>query len=161
MYYLCIFPLMSVAQCVQLRDPMDCSLLGSSVHGTLQVRTLEWVAIPFSRGSSRPRDWTHISWVSCISGRFFTISATREASHPHLPSPPPLTGTFFKMHDNDTLHKVTVPVSWPKIFLKGGCKSYSENGFEAEGRLFRRKTAIAPYKYLLIKKWSLTLHLQC
>ena len=65
------------------------------------------------------------------------------------------------MHGNDTLHKVTVPVSRPKIFFKGGCKSYSENGFEAEGRLFRRKTTIAPYKYLLTKKWSLTLHLQC
>ena len=37
-------------------DPMDCSLPGSSVHGTLQARVLEWVAISFSRGSSRPRD---------------------------------------------------------------------------------------------------------
>jgi len=41
----------------------------------LQARILEWVAIPFSRGSSQPRDWTQ---VSCISGRFFTIWATRE-----------------------------------------------------------------------------------
>ena len=42
----------------------------------LQARILEWVAIPFSRGSSRPRDWI---WVSCIAGRFFTLWATREA----------------------------------------------------------------------------------
>ena len=56
-------------------DPVDCSLPGSSVHGILQARILEWVAIPFSR-SSLPRDWT---WVSCTTGRFFTIWATREA----------------------------------------------------------------------------------
>ena len=44
-----------------LCDPMDCSPPGSSVHGILQARILEWVAISFSRGSSRPRDRTHIS----------------------------------------------------------------------------------------------------
>ena len=67
-----------VAQlCPTLCDPMDCSLPGSSVHGTLQARILEWVATPFSRGSSQPRDRT---WVSCIAGRFFTLWATREAS---------------------------------------------------------------------------------
>ena len=48
---------------------MDCRLPTSSVLGILQARTLEWVAIPFSRGSSWPRDWT---WVSCSAGRFFT-----------------------------------------------------------------------------------------
>ena len=50
-------------------DSMDCSLPGSSVRGILQARILEWVAISFSRGSSQPRDWTH---VSSITGRFFT-----------------------------------------------------------------------------------------
>ena len=50
-------------------------LPGSSVHGVLQARILEWVAILFSRGSSWPRDQTQ---VSCITGRFFTIWATRE-----------------------------------------------------------------------------------
>ena len=49
-----------------LCDPMDCSLLDSSVHGTLQARILEWVATYSSRGSSQPRDQTHISYVSCI-----------------------------------------------------------------------------------------------
>ena len=44
--------------CLTLFDPMDCSPPGSSVHGTLQAKILEWVAIPFSRGSSQPRDWT-------------------------------------------------------------------------------------------------------
>ena len=56
--------------------PLDCSLPGSSVHGILQARILEWIAIPFSRGSSQPRDQT---CVSHIEGRFFTIWATREA----------------------------------------------------------------------------------
>ena len=58
----------------------DCSLPGSFVHGILQARILEWVAIPFSRGSSRPRDPTQ---VSCIAGRFFTIWATREVPWIH------------------------------------------------------------------------------
>ena len=55
---------------------VTCNLPCSSVHGILQARILEWVAIPFSRGSSWPRDWT---WVSCIAGRFFTIWGSREA----------------------------------------------------------------------------------
>ena len=50
-------------------DPMDCSPPGSSVHEILQARILEWVAILFSRGSTRPRDQTHVSY---IVGRFFT-----------------------------------------------------------------------------------------
>ena len=57
-----------------LWDPMDCSLPSSSVHGILQARTLEWVAVPFSRGSSQPRNPTQ---VSRIAGEFFTIWATR------------------------------------------------------------------------------------
>ena len=48
---------------------MDCSLPGSSVRGIFQARVLKWIAISFSRKSSRPRDWTH---VSCLTGRFFT-----------------------------------------------------------------------------------------
>ena len=55
---------------------MDCSPPGSSVHGILQARILEWVVIPFSRGSSQTRGWTQ---VFCIAGRFFTVWATKEA----------------------------------------------------------------------------------
>ena len=58
--------------CLTLCNPMDCSPPGSSVHG----RILEWVAIPYSRGCSRPRDQTR---VSRIAGRCFTIWVTREA----------------------------------------------------------------------------------
>ena len=67
-----------VAQsCLTLCNPMDCSLPGSSVHGILQIRILEGVAIFFSRGSFRPRDRIQ---VSCTAGRLFTIQATREAT---------------------------------------------------------------------------------
>ena len=65
-----------------LCDPMDYSPSGSSVHGILQARILEWVAMPSSRGSSQPRNQT---WVSGTAGRLFTIWATREA---------PCTSTF-------------------------------------------------------------------
>ena len=57
-----------------LCDPMDCSPLGSSVHGVFQARVLEWAAISFSRGSSQPRDRT---WVSHIVDRRFTVWATK------------------------------------------------------------------------------------
>ena len=55
--------------CLILCDPMDCKPPGSYLHGTFQARTLKWVAISFSRGSSQPRNQTHIS---CIAGRFLT-----------------------------------------------------------------------------------------
>ena len=62
--------------CLTLCNPMDCSLPGSSVHRLLQTRILEWVAVPFSRGSSQARDRTHISHTA---DRFFTVWVTREA----------------------------------------------------------------------------------
>ena len=61
--------------CLTLCDHMDCSLPGLSVHGVFQARVLEWVAISFSRGSSKPRDLTHVSWI--------------------FPVPPALAGGFF------------------------------------------------------------------
>ena len=62
-----------VAQlCPTLCDSMDCSLPGSSVHGVLQARILEWVAMPAFRGPSRPRDQT---WVSHMAGGSFTITS--------------------------------------------------------------------------------------
>ena len=56
-------------------DPMNCSTPGSSVHGIFQARILQWVAIPFSKGSFPIRDRT---WVSCISSRFFTAWPPRK-----------------------------------------------------------------------------------
>ena len=62
-------------------NPMDYSVPGSSVHGILQARMLEWIAISYSRVSSPPRYWI---WVSHVVGRFFTIWATREAINRRL-----------------------------------------------------------------------------
>ena len=62
--------------CLTLCAAMDCFSPGFSDHGILQARILEWIAIPFFRGSSWPRDWTQ---VSCIAGWLFTTWATREA----------------------------------------------------------------------------------
>ena len=59
----------SLQSCPTLWDPMDCSLLASSVHMILQARILEWVAMPSSKGSSQPRDQIHDSYVSCIGRR--------------------------------------------------------------------------------------------
>ena len=68
--------------CLNLCDSMDCSLPGSSIHGILQARVLEWVAISFSKGSSQPRDRTQVSriggrhfnlWTSCNAGDLGSI----------------------------------------------------------------------------------------
>ena len=64
------FLLCLIAVTSDSRDPTDCSLPGSSVHGILQARILEWVTMPSSRGPSRPRGGTQ---VSRIAGRFFTV----------------------------------------------------------------------------------------
>ena len=58
---------------------MDRGLQDFSVHGILQTRILESVAIPSSRGSSSPWDWTHICYSPALAGRFFTTSATWES----------------------------------------------------------------------------------
>ena len=63
--------MLSCFRCVQLSDPLGCSLPGSSVRGILQARIPEWIAMPFSRASSRPRNQTPISYpgVSMLEGR--------------------------------------------------------------------------------------------
>ena len=86
-------------------DPMDCSLPGSSVHGILQARILEWVAIPFFRESSPPRGRTQ---VSSIAGRFFTFSATREGLKPPCRSKcgPHYISSLFKLCA--ALHQISI-----------------------------------------------------
>ena len=83
----------SLQSWLTLYDPMDCSPLGSSVHWILQARLLEWVAMPFSRGSPQSRDWTCIFSSVCIAGRLFPIWATRDALPPHL-----LGLAYFQQH---------------------------------------------------------------
>ena len=96
--------------CPTLCNPMNYSLPGCSVHGILQARVLEWVAMPSSRGSSQPRDQTQ---VSCIAGRFFTIWATREAQSKRI-----LIVKYFKCnaHSKGRIFKVKICL---KITVQG------------------------------------------
>ena len=87
-------------------DLMVCSLPGSSFHGILQARILEWVVISFSRASSWPR--TQIQ-VSCIAGRFFTIWAMREAQ-----------GSKSSVHINEhnQWHCLSLGLEWKLTFSR-------------------------------------------
>ena len=76
---LCMCVYLVIQSCPTLCDPVNCAP-GSFIHGILQVRILEWVAITFSRGSTQPRDRT---LASCIASKFFTVRGTREASNTH------------------------------------------------------------------------------
>ena len=85
-YYILLVPLYCCAQlCLTLCDPMDWSPRGSSVHGILQARVLEWVTISSPRGSSRPRDQTH---VYCIGIWVFYHRGTWEAHLAYLSTLP-------------------------------------------------------------------------
>ena len=64
LFYIFVPTCLVAQSCPTLRDPMNCSLPGSSVHGISQVRILQWIAISCSRGSSPPRDWT---WLFCFA----------------------------------------------------------------------------------------------
>ena len=108
--------------------PWTSSLPGSSLHGILQARVLEWVAIAFSRGSSRPRDRTR---VSCIPGRRFNLWATREANSHRNPcslswdlhtfsycSSSIFTETIFQtfltqLTETESVSSIPKTVSWP------------------------------------------------
>ena len=75
----CVCVCETVSSVISVCNPMDCNLLGSSVHGILQARILEWVATPSFRGSSWPKDPSLVSCISCIAGRFFITEPTGEA----------------------------------------------------------------------------------
>ena len=79
---------------------MDCSPPGSSVHGILQARILEWVAIPFSRGSSQPRDWTQ---VSRIAGGFLPTEPKGKPKKTGVGSLSLLQGIFLAQGSNPGL----------------------------------------------------------
>ena len=76
MFYFRIVKVLVAQLCLTLCDPMNCSPSCSSVCGILQARILEWVTIPFSRGSSQPGEGTQ---VFCIASTFFTVLATKDA----------------------------------------------------------------------------------
>ena len=88
-------------------EPTDCSLPGSCVHGILQARILECVARPSSRGSSRPRDWSHVSYDSRLAGGIFTTSATWEAFH---------SESYALLHFVASLSSIFLFVSSPLVF---------------------------------------------
>ena len=117
-YKICI----CAQSCPTLWDSMDCSLPGSSFHGISQARVLEWVAISFSRGSSLPRDQTHIS---CIGRWVLYCWATREAPKFLIglnESLTPLTcWTMTKIHINCScsFQQPLLPVSRTQSSAKG------------------------------------------
>ena len=120
---------------------MDCSLPGSSVRGILLARILEWVSVPSSRGSSRPRDQTHVSLcLPALVGRFFTTSMRRAWQ----PTPVFLPGEFHEQrrpgglqstgsqrvgHNWVTKHRITTSTTWEARALMGyplSTRLYSE-----------------------------------
>ena len=134
-----------VAQsCLTLCNPMGCSLPGFSVHGIFQAIVLEWIAISFSRGSSRPRDRT---WVSHITGRLFTIWATKEASGPI---------TSWQI-DGETMETVT-----DFIFLGFKITADVECSHEIKRCLLLRRKAVTNLDSILkSRKITLTTKLLC
>ena len=69
----------SLLWCLTHCDPMNCSPQGSSVHGILQARILQWVTMPSSRGSCGPRDRIQVSYVSCIGREFFITAKSLQS----------------------------------------------------------------------------------
>ena len=104
----------SLQFCPTLCDTMNCSPPGYWVHGILQARILEWVAVSFSRGPSQPRDWTWVSCVPCTGWRILYHRITREAQG-FLRR---LKTSLFRqgVHSNLAGHKITslkIAVFWP------------------------------------------------
>ena len=88
----------SAQSCLTLCEPTDCSLPGSSVHGILQARVLEWGAISSARALFWPRDWTHISGSLAWAGRFLTTGAAWEAQIIHTYSQTHMAHTCVYKH---------------------------------------------------------------
>ena len=106
---------LSCSSCLTLCDPMDCSLPGSSVNEISQARILEWIAIFFSRGSSRLRGWTH---VSCIGGQILYHWAPREAKWRLTICKPKIFSQRGMILHRQTLTKVhTESFTQPSTFL--------------------------------------------
>ena len=126
----------SLQSCLTLCAPMDCSLPGSSVHGIFQERTLEWVAMPSSRGSSWPRDllflllWQVGSYRKCHLGsphRWYTILQIEIFHSSFLKFI--LVHSLLTMHDGITVYDyITIcPFSYwtPSLFPVFGVRNNS------------------------------------
>ena len=88
-------------------DPVDCSPPGSSVHGILQARTLEWVAISSSRGSSRPRDGTR---MSCTAEILYCLS--HQGTNTEVSAKQPLGNSEIKLSDSSSLICLSLSLSF-------------------------------------------------
>ena len=111
LHRVCVLPwscCLHVGSGISDSDPVDYSLPGSSVYGILQTRVLEWVAIPFSRGSSQSRDRPH---VSCIWAGFSTIWVTREAHWINRNSKHKMCLTILKIKGVTTMWKSDMTIS--------------------------------------------------
>ena len=131
---------------------MDCSLPGSSVHEILQARILEWVTVPFSRGSFQARDQTQ---VSHIAGRFFTVWATREALKGTqkflLGLRPRAEAVIWKEPGSDLEFK---RIAWrdKKAFPSDECKEIEENNRMGKTRDLLKK--IRDTKEHFMQRWA-------
>ena len=112
-YHLCMC-VYSLQSCLTLCDPKDCRPPGSSVHGILQARILEWVAISYSRGSSWPRDQTRVS-LRLLNCKWIVYHwATRKAHKTSVQPSNPTTGRIpwgnhnWKRHMYPTVHCSTI-----------------------------------------------------
>ena len=106
--YICELRAQSLQSCLTLCDPMDCSSPSSSVHGILQARILEWIAMPSSSGSSWPRDWTQVMSLA-LAGGFFTHLGS------HLGSPGVCMYIYFRFFS--LIGWVRLPVLYSRSFL--------------------------------------------
>ena len=131
---------------------MDRSLPGS-IHGISQARTPEWVAIPFSRGSSPPRNQTQ---VSCIAGRFCTVWASREAwcvcvpflKHTQTQTQTPLQDNLLRLLSLAESHQVCLPSGLEGVsHCAGKMKMSPWEGSKVEAKLTSTQTSVR--KYLL------------
>ena len=111
--------------CPTLCDPMNCNPPGSSVPGILQARILEWVVIPFSRGSSQPRDWI---WVSQIVDRLLSESTGKSFELSYDPAIPLLGIYSEKIIPKDTCNPVFTAALLTKVrtWKQPKCQSRDE-----------------------------------
>ena len=96
--------------CLTLCNPME-----YTVHGILQARIMEWIAFPFTRGSSQPKDWTHISKSPALAARFFTTSTTWEAH------------SILQLHGNPLFLPHDQPVSRVSEWVSESCSVMSDS----------------------------------
>ena len=140
----------SFQSCQTLCNPMDCSLPGSSVHNILQARILDWVAIPFSRGSSWPRDQTCISYISCIGSRvLYPLS--------HLGSP------FFSLGGSKVTQPLTLyptQVLWFPLLIATASNSLPNNWISRPRASRRDVQELEASVYLIVTSYHLYLKIR-